>query len=315
MLAADRLADAVRSHRTSVIYAFAVLALAGAGSAGAATIARPVPRGTHLPVVSATWPRTPARSASTVVATTDIVRAADGTSGTAVPFSFVPARTGVRQSPAVEPAAVPGDSVTTTAVAAAVDPRSGTAAATHAAPPRSAPQRLTFAMVQAELNRQTNPALAAEGVLPAADKLLPAPTSGGQSFTPIDSAQYQNATAIVAQALTMHMGIRSAVIAVATAIQESDLVNVGYGTGESLGLFQQQPDMGWGTAEQIMDPTYAAGVFLGALQQYQATNPGWATQPLYQVAQGVQESAFPYAYAQWETQAAQLVSQIVMQLR
>jgi hypothetical protein len=189
------------------------------------------------------------------------------------------------------------------------------AAAQRAAAHPAAPPRPTFAMVQAKLNWQTNPGLAARGIIGPADRLLPVPTSGPQSFTPIGADQYQNAKTIVAQALQMHMGIRSAVIAVATAIQESKLVNVGYGAGESLGLFQQEPDMGWGTAQQIMDPAYASEAFLGALQQYQAGNPDWAMQPLYEAAQAVQGSAFPYAYAQWETQAVQLVSQIAMQLR
>jgi hypothetical protein len=38
--------------------------------------------------------------------------------------------------------------------------------------------------------------------------------------------------------------------------------------------------------------------------------PSWARQPLWQSAQGVQNSAFPYAYAQWEAQAAQLVGAV-----
>ena len=60
------------------------------------------------------------------------------------------------------------------------------------------------------------------------------------------------------QALAKGMGARSAVIAVATAMQESQLVNVDYGTSDSLGLFQQQPDCGWGTAQQVLNPAYAA---------------------------------------------------------
>jgi hypothetical protein len=111
------------------------------------------------------------------------------------------------------------------------------------------------------------------------------------------------------------MGVRSAVIAVATAMQESRLVNVGYGTGNSLGLFQQQWNMGWGTAQQIMNPRYASDAFLTALQTYQAGDPSWASQPLSQAAQGVQRSAFPSAYAQWESQAAYLTAQIAMQVR
>ncbi|WP_345005647.1 hypothetical protein [Streptosporangium album] len=47
-------------------------------------------------------------------------------------------------------------------------------------------------------------------------------------------------------------------IAVATALQESGLRNLPHGHLDSLGLFQQRPSQGWGTREQILDPTYAA---------------------------------------------------------
>jgi hypothetical protein len=169
----------------------------------------------------------------------------------------------------------------------------------------------TFAAVQRILAWETSPAFAARHVIPAADRLLPVPVAGPQSFMPIGPAQYANASTIVSQALRMRMGVRSAVIALATAMQESELQNLDYGTGESLGLFQQQPDCGWGTPQQIMDPAYAADAFFGALRSYQAANPSWAAQPLFATAQGVQGSAFPYAYAQWEVEAAQLTSQIV----
>jgi len=151
----------------------------------------------------------------------------------------------------------------------------------------------------------------ASGQLPANDRLLPAAVSGAQSNMQLTPTQYANATTIVRQALHMHMGLRSAVIAVATAMQESQLVNIDYGTYDSLGLFQQQPDMGWGTAAQVTDPAYASDAFLSALRQYQGNNPGWATQPLWQAAQGVQKSGFPTAYAKWEVQAAQIVASVV----
>ena len=176
-------------------------------------------------------------------------------------------------------------------------------------------RHLTWALVSAELNQQTNPAAAAAGVVPAADQLTPAGLSGAQNTMQISPAQYANARAIVQQALAKRMGVRSAVIAVATAMQESELMSINYGTSDSLGLFQQRPSCGWGTAAQIMDPAYAANAFLTALQRYQANNPGWASQPLYQAAQGVQGSAFPLAYAQWESQAAQLTSQIATSLK
>jgi len=150
----------------------------------------------------------------------------------------------------------------------------------------------------------------ASGSLPAADRLLPAGVSGPQSQMAMNSAQWRNATTIVQQAMAKHMGLRSAVIAVATAMQESQLVNINYGTYDSLGLFQQQPDMGWGTAAQVTNPVYASDAFLTGLSQYQSSNPGWATQPLWQPAQGVQKSGFPYAYSKWEVQAAHVVATV-----
>ena len=146
------------------------------------------------------------------------------------------------------------------------------------------------------------------GRLPLADRLKTGPVSGPQAFMPITAARMANATTIVHQDIARHMGIRSAVIAVATAMQESKLLNLDYGTSDSLGLFQQRPSMGWGTPAQVTDPAYAADAFLSALHRYQASDRAWASQPLWQAAQGVQGSAFPYAYAQWEDQAARVVA-------
>ena len=171
---------------------------------------------------------------------------------------------------------------------------------------------VTWGGISGKLNRETNPAAARRGELLPADKLLPAAISAAQSRMPISPVQYANATAIVRQALHRRMGLRSAVIAVATAMQESRLINVNYGTSDSLGLFQQRPSCGWGSAAQIMDPAYASNAFLNALHDYQGGDPTWARQPLYQAAQRVQGSAFPYAYAQWEAQAAHLVRSIAM---
>jgi hypothetical protein len=148
-------------------------------------------------------------------------------------------------------------------------------------------------------------------IVPAAYRLMPVPAAGPQNSIPLSHAQYRNAATIVHAALAKRMGVRSAVIAVATAMQESKLLNLNYGTGDSLGLFQQQWDMGWGTPQQIMKPAYASGKFLEALHTYQATDPAWASQPLYQAAQGVQRSAFPFAYAQWEQQAAHITSAVL----
>jgi hypothetical protein len=195
-------------------------------------------------------------------------------------------------------------------------PRAARPATVRPATPRHAEARPAVAEharwyhVLDALNAETNPAAARHHELPAADKLTPVSFSAPQAWMPVSPAQVANATTIVKQDLAKRMGLRSAVIAVATAMQESKLLNIDYGTSDSLGLFQQQADMGWGSPSQIMDPGYSADVFLNALRQYQAGDPGWAAQPLWQSAQGVQKSGFPFAYAQWEDQAAHLVAEI-----
>jgi hypothetical protein len=168
---------------------------------------------------------------------------------------------------------------------------------------------MTWKQVRDTLAGQTYPR-AAKHKLPLADRLLPAATSGPQSFMPITASRMANARTIVAQSLHKHMGIRSAVIAVATAMQESTLENITYGDRDSLGLFQQRPSCGWGSAAQITTPAYAADAFLNALHEHQKSDPTWAAQPLWNNAQAVQASGFPTAYAKWEAQAAQLVSSI-----
>ncbi len=388
MLRADRLIDAVRGHKKSVMYLGSALALAGAGSATAATVgaaptARPVaPVVTKAAAAASSHPTTHATAAarrqgstrpdvsSRPVTHTGSGRpSADHQAARTKDAAAHPATHGGTHRPAAHvthsltahattsPAAHVTHSLTahaTTSPAAHAttrDPASRHPAthraahgdthhpAAHVTHKLTAPASIhpathvttrgpaarhvathpaarivTWGQVSAKLNQETNPAAASRGETPPADKLLPVATTGQQSWMPITPAQYANATTIVRQALAKRMGVRSAVVAVATAMQESRLLNIDYGTSDSLGLFQQQPDCGWGTAAQVMNPSYASDAFLNALQRYQAGNPTWSARPLYQAAQGVQNSAFPLAYAQWESQAAQLVQSIVMRL-
>jgi hypothetical protein len=149
----------------------------------------------------------------------------------------------------------------------------------------------------------------------AADQLMPSGTAGAQAYMQLSPAQLENAKTIVQQALAKKMGVRSAVIAVATSMQESMLTNINYGDRDSLGLFQQRPSCGWGSAQQILNPKFAADAFLRALKQQQDNDPTWVHKPLWVNAQAVQASGFPFAYAKWEAQAAHLVKQVVMQQR
>ncbi|MER6398559.1 C40 family peptidase [Kitasatospora sp. NPDC001603] len=118
----------------------------------------------------------------------------------------------------------------------------------------------------------------------------------------LPSVQIPMAKQIVATGVALQVPSRGQVIALATAMQESRLRNLNGGDRDSLGLFQQRPSQGWGSAEQIMDPVYASTSFYKALLKVK----GWQEMPLTVAAQEVQRSGFPDAYAQWETLAIAL---------
>lgn len=111
-----------------------------------------------------------------------------------------------------------------------------------------------------------------------------------------------NASTIAGLAVKRRLPSRAAVIAIATAMQESKLQNLRHGDRDSLGLFQQRPSQGWGTPEQILNPVFATNSFYDRLVRV----PGYLTRPLTQVAQAVQLSGFPEAYGRHEAEATVL---------
>jgi len=143
-------------------------------------------------------------------------------------------------------------------------------------------------------------------------------TDGGRSFlggeqctaevgdheVALDVEQAENAALISAIAVRRGMPARAASIALATAYQESKLVNIDYGDRDSLGLFQQRPSQGWGTAEQVLDPVYATNAFYDALEKV----AGYESMEITEAAQAVQRSGFPEAYADHELDARALAS-------
>ncbi|MBQ0902375.1 hypothetical protein [Micromonospora sp. U21] len=135
----------------------------------------------------------------------------------------------------------------------------------------------------------------------------------------LDQAQMDNAKVIVDVGLEMKMPRRALVVALATAMQESNLYNLtsdvlpesaqyaNQGSGsdhDSVGLFQQRPSSGWGTVAELMRPSYAARAFYEALNEI----PGWQDMSITAAAQAVQISAFPDAYAQHEDRATTVVA-------
>ncbi|MER6345745.1 C40 family peptidase [Streptomyces sp. NPDC001595] len=110
------------------------------------------------------------------------------------------------------------------------------------------------------------------------------------------------AKTIQATGVAMNIPARGQVVALATALQESGLRNLPWGDRDSLGLFQQRPSMGWGTANEILDPVHASTKFYEGLRQVS----GWQSLSVTQAAQAVQKSGFPEAYAKWEPLATAL---------
>ncbi|MFR9798490.1 heavy metal transporter [Streptomyces sp. MS06] len=127
---------------------------------------------------------------------------------------------------------------------------------------------------------------------------------GGGAAYVFSPEQAVNAATIAAVGTNRELPERAVTIALATALQESGLRNLDHGDRDSLGLFQQRPSQGWGTRGQIMDPTYAAGMFYEHLVKV----PGYTRLPLTVAAQRVQRSGFPEAYAKHEPDAALLAA-------
>ncbi|MEW2472506.1 hypothetical protein AB0875_01805 [Micromonospora gifhornensis] len=150
---------------------------------------------------------------------------------------------------------------------------------------------------------------AAQATKPDTTTLIPHGVQGAQSHIDLNDEQVANTKAIIAATKKAGMDERAAVVSIATALQESKLENLGHlgdrNDHDSQGLFQQRPSSGWGTVEQITDPEYSTTAFLKGLQQVD----GWQNMPLTEAAQTVQVSAYPFHYAQWEQQAADLVTE------
>ncbi|MCI4065297.1 peptidase M23 [Micromonospora sp. R77] len=170
-----------------------------------------------------------------------------------------------------------------------------------------------------------NPDVSPSATTKPKPKAKPKPKPRPKRIAPVaglDQAQMDNAKAIVRAGRAMGVPRRGLVIAVATAMQESNLYNYASGVlpesqnyphqaigwdHDSVGLFQQRPSSGWGSVADLMQPAYATRQFLTALEEI----PGWEDLPLTVAAQLVQVSAFPDAYAQHEWRAETVVAAIL----
>ncbi|MCR6687912.1 hypothetical protein [Cellulomonas sp.] len=143
-------------------------------------------------------------------------------------------------------------------------------------------------------------------VVVALDRVSPEPVVAASCAATVDGTswhlspdQAQNAALFAGMAARRGLPARAVTIAIATALQESRMENIDYGDRDSIGLFQQRPSQGWGTVEQIMNPTYATRKFFEGLEKVD----GYEDMEITVAAQAVQRSGFPDAYAQHEGRA------------
>jgi cell wall-associated NlpC family hydrolase len=147
----------------------------------------------------------------------------------------------------------------------------------------------------------------------------------------LDDVQVAHAVTIVEVGLERDLPTQALRVALAVAAQESMFRNYANdGTGElrpeqrdvdrslryphdavgrdhgSVNVFQQQYPW-WGSLDELMDPPTAAGKFFDALVEVR----DWETLPLTVAAQRVQRSAFPTAYAKWESLADEILAAVL----
>jgi hypothetical protein len=150
---------------------------------------------------------------------------------------------------------------------------------------------------------------------------VPAPPAPPRPVAGLDQVQMNNAAAIVRQGRAQGVPEKGLVVAVATAMQESDLYNVASPAvpsslrlphdaispdHDSVGLFQQRASQGWGSVPELMDPAHSAMLFYNALGRVQ----GWQGLSVTAAAQAVQRSAYPGAYQKHADRAAEVVAAV-----
>jgi hypothetical protein len=144
---------------------------------------------------------------------------------------------------------------------------------------------------------------------------------GPKPIAGLSQTATNNAYIVIEVGKSMKLPKRAYVIAIATALQETFLKNLansrvpaslklpheGVGSNfDSLGLFQQRPSQGWGTAAQLMDPAQAAARLYSKLMRID----GWEDLSVAGAAQAVQRSAFPSAYAKHVDRAEEIVAKM-----
>lgn len=150
--------------------------------------------------------------------------------------------------------------------------------------------------------------------------------TGQQSVIPVADGegadeQVKNAQLIDKAAASLGLSGQASRIAIITAMGESSLINIDYddnarnpdgSIANGGGLFQQQPSQGWGTWEQVMDPTYAATSFLTGpghdRKRGLVSIAGWETMEPTLAIHKVQINSDPNHYARFYAEADAIIA-------
>lgn len=122
---------------------------------------------------------------------------------------------------------------------------------------------------------------------------------GDVSLTP---TQQQIAARIVAVGQQRGASAKQIQAALSAGWVESRFRNLSYGDRDSLGVFQQRPSQGWGSAADIQTLDYAINAFYDGADKVNDSSMDFG-----QLAQAVQRSGFPARYGQ----AGSIVDQIL----
>lgn len=153
--------------------------------------------------------------------------------------------------------------------------------------------------------------LSLSSAAPASSTTAPAPAASSA----LNAPQAENAGMIIRIGRELGISDRGIAVALATAMVESGLRNLEWGDRDSLGLFQQRPSTGWGTAAQILDRDRSIRAFYGGQADPNGTVtrglldiPGWESMGFADAAQSVQISAYPDRYTAWEAAAYEWIA-------
>jgi murein DD-endopeptidase MepM/ murein hydrolase activator NlpD len=163
-----------------------------------------------------------------------------------------------------------------------------------------------FAVVVVMAPVKPSPVIAA-----AASTCVPEAGGSGADEVRLDREQWQVARDVIGVGKGLGVAPRGWVVALAAGMQESGLRPLPYGDRDSLGVFQQRA--AWGNAAQRLNPVSAARMFFTGGhggQRGLLDIAAWQSMPVTKAAQAVQVSAYPDAYAKWESLAVRIVEQL-----